>query len=306
MKPAEPFRVSRLLDAPRALVFLAHTDVAQLAGWMGAAGSTTLRADLDLKPGGIHHYGVRMPDGSEMWGRQVFQEIKAPEKIVHLQSFSDALGEPTRHPMAPTWPLEMLATTEFRDAGHGRTELSISWSPHRATEEEARAFDQAREGMAAGWKASLDRLEAHLKGNDRVLFHSRMIAAPRERIWQALIDPSQVNTWWGPNGFRNTEVAQEVRVGGIWRFKMIGPDGTVYPNHVQYLEIAENRRLHYDHGDGKDVLFRGAIDLEDIGGKTLVTLTLTVPSKEARDGYLASGAIEGGQQTLAKLEAFVR
>lgn len=50
-----------------------------------------------------------------MWGKQVFREIVPNERLTFIQSFSDKDGNNTRHPMSPTWPLEMLATTTFED-----------------------------------------------------------------------------------------------------------------------------------------------------------------------------------------------
>jgi len=156
------FSVARVFKAPRELVFKVHTDPFHLAKWFGPAGTTVIKADMDLRPGGTYHYGLRMPDGAEMWGRQVFREVTAPEKLVLVQSFSDSKGGITRHPMAATWPLEMLATTTFDDLGGGDTALTISWEPLNATPEEIATFDHARAGMDGGFKGTLDALEAYL------------------------------------------------------------------------------------------------------------------------------------------------
>ena len=64
----------------------------------------------------MFHYGMRGPDGSEMWGKFVYREIAPPERLVFIVSFSDENGGMTRHPMAPTWPLEMLNTLTFDGA----------------------------------------------------------------------------------------------------------------------------------------------------------------------------------------------
>src|SRR5205823_4677268 len=78
----------------------------RLARWWGPKGFTMLSSTLDLRPGGIFHYGMRSPDGREMWGRWVFREVVAPERLVFVASFSDEAGGVTRHPFAPDWPLE--------------------------------------------------------------------------------------------------------------------------------------------------------------------------------------------------------
>ena len=61
------FVVSRVLDAPRALVWKAWTDPEHLTRWWGPKGLTVKVARLDLRPGGVFHYGMHSPDGQEMW-----------------------------------------------------------------------------------------------------------------------------------------------------------------------------------------------------------------------------------------------
>ena len=158
-----PFSISRVFQAPRALVFKVHTDPVHLARWFGPAGTQVIKADMDLRPGGTYHYGLRTQDGAEMWGKQVYQEVVAPERLVFVQSFSDKNGGLTRHPMAPAGPLEMLSRVTFEEDGPGRTKLTVQWEPLNASAEERKAFDGARDGMDGGFKGTFDQLEAYLK-----------------------------------------------------------------------------------------------------------------------------------------------
>ena len=157
-----PFTTSRELDAPRALVYQVHTDPDHLAQWMGPDGFRGIHTAMDLRPGGSHHYGIEGPGGMQMWGKQVFREIAPREKLVYLQSFSDREGGLTRHPMAPTWPLQMLATTTFEDAGPGCTRVTIQWLPHEADEVSNATFDFARAGMEQGFAGMWEKLKAYL------------------------------------------------------------------------------------------------------------------------------------------------
>ncbi len=79
-----------------------------------------------------------------------------PERIVFINAFSDELAGLTRHPMSPTWPLEMLSTFTFTE-DKGKTTLTIQWSPYNATEEERKTFEDARKGMHQGWTGTFDR-----------------------------------------------------------------------------------------------------------------------------------------------------
>ena len=107
------FVISRMFDAPRDLVWKAYTEADRLKKWWGPKGFTMLQCEIDLRPGGIFHYGMRAPDGSVMWGKWIFREIVVPKRLVVIVAFSDEAGGVTRHPFAPDWPLETLGTTTF-------------------------------------------------------------------------------------------------------------------------------------------------------------------------------------------------
>src|SRR5262249_19849622 len=106
---APEFVISRVFDAPRALVWKALTEPERMKQWWGPKGFKVIASKMDLRPGGIYHYGLQSPDGAPMWGKLTYREIAAPERLVFITSFSDEAGGITRHPMAPTWPLEMLS-----------------------------------------------------------------------------------------------------------------------------------------------------------------------------------------------------
>jgi uncharacterized protein YndB with AHSA1/START domain len=158
----KPFVISRVFDAPRDRVWKAWTEVERLKQWFSPKGFTVIAAKMDLRTGGSYHYGMRSPDGQEVWGKWLFREIKAPERLVLVNSFSDAAGNLTRHPMAPIWPREMLSTTTFTEQG-GETTLSLEWLPINATPEELAAFEAARAGMTQGWTGTLEQCTDYLK-----------------------------------------------------------------------------------------------------------------------------------------------
>lgn len=157
---ARPFVLTRHFKAPRALVWKAWTDAQSLAQWMSPAGFTTIASDLDLRAGGSYHYGLRTPDGHEMWGLWLIREVVAPERLVTVNSFSDATRGLTRHPMAPTWPAYTLSVIQLAEhAGLGRgTTLTLSWQPYEATPEEIVTFNAAHAGMEQGWGGTLAKL----------------------------------------------------------------------------------------------------------------------------------------------------
>jgi uncharacterized protein YndB with AHSA1/START domain len=157
------FVLSRSFDAPRELVFAAWTQVDHLLKWFGPKGTSLIAGiSADFRPGGTFHYGMRGPDGKAMWGKWVIRELKAPERIVLVSSFSDEKGGITRHPMAPTWPLETLSDTTFAAEGPKKTKLTLRWSPLNATDEERAIFMASFKGMEAGWGGTMEQLDAYL------------------------------------------------------------------------------------------------------------------------------------------------
>lgn len=72
------------------------------------------------------------------------------------------------------------------------------------------------------------------------------IAAPPERVFQALVDPQQVVKWWGQQGiYRSTEFQSDLRPGGKWRTVGVGADGHAFEAHGEYLEINPPHLLVY-------------------------------------------------------------
>jgi uncharacterized protein YndB with AHSA1/START domain len=143
--------------------------------------------------------------------------------------------------------------------------------------------------------------------SDRELVLQRDLPFPVELVWTALTDPQHVNKWFGPDGFRNERVSMDLRVGGVWSFDMVAPDGTRYPNHCVFKAIVPQQRIVYDQGDGERMWFENTISLEKTAKGTRITIRQLFPTREERDHVVTTyGAIEGGKQHLAKLEAYVR
>jgi uncharacterized protein YndB with AHSA1/START domain len=143
---------------------------------------------------------------------------------------------------------------------------------------------------------------------DREIVTTRLIDAPRALVFEAWTDPQHVAHWFGPDGFVTTTQSMDVRPGGQWRFTMRGPDGTEWPNVVTYEQVVVPERLVYLHGDDNEPdMFHTTVTFDDRAGKTALTMRAVFKTAAARD-FVASerGAVEGGQQTIARLETYVR
>lgn len=145
---------------------------------------------------------------------------------------------------------------------------------------------------------------------DRELVLTRTLNAPRELVFKVWTDPAHIAKWWGPNGFTNTVHEMDVRPGGAWRFMMHGPDGTDWPNKIVYTEVVKNERLVYEHSsDNNDEndphRFHVIITFEDAGSRTNLTMRTIFPSAAALEEVKKFGAVEGGKQTIDKLEQYL-
>ena len=164
MSAARDFVVSRAFDAPRDLVWKAWTEAEHLAQWWGPKGCTVRVVKLDVRPGGTFHYVMQFKPGHDMWGRFVYREIAAPERLVYVSSFSDEKGGITRAPFSQlndTWPLEVLNTLTLSERG-GKTTITLRGAPINATEEERNMFASMFASMQQGFTGTFDKLAEYL------------------------------------------------------------------------------------------------------------------------------------------------
>lgn len=156
-----PFVISRTFDAPRDVMWKLWTDCKHLKHWWGPKGFAIGTCEMDLRPGGTFLYSMRAADGFEMWGKWVFREINEPESMTVIVSFSDKDAGVTRHPMAPTWPLQNLSTVTFEEKD-GKTTITVRWRAHEATAEEQATFDAGHDSMKMDFTGTFDQLEAYI------------------------------------------------------------------------------------------------------------------------------------------------
>ncbi len=143
---------------------------------------------------------------------------------------------------------------------------------------------------------------------DREIVISRVIDAPRELVFEAFTRVRHLSRWWGPDGFSTTTRSFEFRVGGDWDFVMHGPDGTDYQEWITWQEILAPERIALRHGESRDDpnAFVSVLTFEPAGEQTRVVMRTLFPTRELRDEAVQKyHAIEGGEQTLRNLAAYV-
>jgi uncharacterized protein YndB with AHSA1/START domain len=143
---------------------------------------------------------------------------------------------------------------------------------------------------------------------DREIVMSRVISAPRELVFEAFTQVRHLSRWWGPEGFSTTTRSFELRAGGVWDFVMHGPDGTDYQEWITWREIVPPERIALLHGESRDDpnAFESVLTFEPAGDETRLVMRTVFRSKELRDQAVEKyHAIEGGEQTLGNLAAYV-
>jgi uncharacterized protein YndB with AHSA1/START domain len=143
---------------------------------------------------------------------------------------------------------------------------------------------------------------------DREIVITRVIGAPRDLVFAAFTRVEHLARWWGPDGFTTTTRSFEFRAGGVWDFVMHGPDGTDYQEWITWREIVPPERVALLHGEYRDDpnAFESVLTFETAGDETLIVMRTVFPTTELRDEAVETyHAIEGGEQTLSNLAAYV-
>ena len=266
---------------------------------------------------------MQSPEGLQIWGRGLYRETTVPNKLVYIDSFSDEEGnlvEPSHYGMSADYPMETQLTVSFAKLKN-RTRVSLRHDVPRSFTERAQ--------MLKGWYEMFDRLaellaettmEVH-KGQTDTVF-TRLFAVPRDRLFQAWIDPELLAEWWGPHGFTNPVCTTEPHPGGTLHIVMRSPEGIDQSIKGQYLKVKAPEQIvftdfidnapvdwldllnNYRH-TGKNappLILNNTVLFADHEGKTRLTLTTCFDSKDDRDAIMKMGYAEGMAQSLERLE----
>jgi uncharacterized protein YndB with AHSA1/START domain len=127
-------------------------------------------------------------------------------------------------------------------------------------------------------------------------------------VFEAFTEVRHLSQWWGPQGFTTTTRSFEFRVGGEWDFVMHGPDGTDYPEWITWTEIVAPERIALRHGESRDDpnAFESTLSFAAYDSATRIEMRTVFPTSQLRDEAVEEyHAIEGGEQTLSNLAAYV-
>jgi uncharacterized protein YndB with AHSA1/START domain len=161
MANTKEFKITRVFNASRELVWRAWTDPEMAMKWWGPEGFTSPSIKIDLRVGGKYIFAMQGPKGTEwdkvMYSAGVYKEIIPFEKIVCTDYFSNENGDvipPSEYGAGADFPVENLVTVTFEEYD-GKTTLSIVYGD--LSEEVLEVMLKMQ--MKEGWESSLEKLE---------------------------------------------------------------------------------------------------------------------------------------------------
>jgi len=136
---------------------------------------------------------------------------------------------------------------------------------------------------------------------------SRTFDAPRDRVFEANVDPDSIPEWWGPRRYATVVDEMDARPGGRWRFVNRDDEGNEHGFHGVYHDVVAPERIvqtfEYE-GAPRHVSLETAT-FEDVDGRTRLTAHSVFQSVEDRDDMVESGMEDGARETWKRLSEFV-
>lgn len=147
--------------------------------------------------------------------------------------------------------------------------------------------------------------------SNRELVITRIINAPREKLFRAWTEAELLKRWFAPLPFTTPVAELDVRAGGSSRIVMRDADGNDYPNRGIYLEVVKNERLVFTDAyveawiPSEKPFMTGILTFEDVGGKTRYTARVLHWTVKDRDTHEQMGFHAGWNQCTDQLEKLV-
>jgi len=296
--------ITRLIDAPRNLVFSAWTDPHRVDRWWGPRGFTTKTIEMDVRPGGVWRYVMRHAEHGEFQNRIQYTEIVAPERLSYMHG-------------SDVEPDQFRGTIIFADEG-GKTRLTMrAVFPSPAKLAEAKTF-----GAVEGGNSNLDRFEEFLAqatpastvelprspampdktGPKPELRMTRVFDAPKRLVFEAWSTAEHVARWFTPAPLTTSRCEVDLRPGGAFRLVMRMPDGTEHPMDASFIEVVRDERIVFEATIEGDLKAHTTVTFAETDGRT----TLSVHQTYSRESPSTRGATAGWTLTLDQLAAHVQ
>lgn len=228
--------LTRVFDAPRALIFDAWTKIEHLEEWYGPKGFTITTRSADIRVGGEWRFVMHGPDGTDYDNRIRYREIVRPERIVYA---CDADKDDDPHGFE--------GSVSFEDV-HGKTRVTMRLV-FRTAEQRAIAVSY---GAVELGKTTLEKLGEKVRALEEAalppgeLRLERSFAAPRALVFAAFTEPARFVQWFGPRGVTLPTCELDARPGGKLHFRHQLPSGEGLWVSGVYREVVAPEKLVFE------------------------------------------------------------
>jgi len=227
---ANEIYIDRIYDAPVKTVWEAWTAPKQAAKWWGPRGFTLTTHSKDLKVGGIWHYTMHGPDGTDYPNKTVYLEVEKYKKLVY-----DHGGYDDKPPM-------FRVTVLFSEnKGKTKMEMTMALPTPEAAAETLKFIKQA--GGNATWDRLAEYLEKEDTGKEKFVIN-RSFAASIDTLFDMWTDPRHFSKWLAPSGMEMEFIRTDVKPGGSNFYAMRG-NGMEMFGLIEYLEVQRPTRIVY-------------------------------------------------------------
>lgn len=284
-------KIIRIYDAPLKLVWEAWTDPKQAAKWWGPRGFTLTTHSKELKPGGIWHYTMHGPDGTDYPNKTLYHEVETYKKLVYDHGGSDE--------RAPLFRVTVL----FSDL-KGQTKMDMTMTlPTPEAAAETRKFVKM-----AGGNATWDRLAEYVEKeqSDKETFViNRSFEAPIDLMFEMWTNPEHLAQWLPPTGVTMRNLRADIRPGGGVFYAMKGDGGLAMHGRIEYLKIEKPNLIVYKQQFCDE---NGTIDRHPLAANWPETMLTTVQlTEEGTDETRVTVTWEvDGKYTPAEMAEFIK
>ena len=222
--------ITRLIGAPRELVFEAWTDIRHLGNWWGPRGFSTTTHEYDFRPGGMWRFVMHGPNGMDFPNWIAYEEIVPPERLVYSHGGGRADGSADFH------------TTVLFETQGKKTLVTMRGVFPSAAERDLVVKEY---GAVEGGKQNLERLEEQVArmaaGKPFIL--TREFDAPRDLVFRVWTEAEHLTQWFGPKGTTIRTSKMDFRQGGQYLYCMVRPDGNEMWGKWSFREIVKPEKI---------------------------------------------------------------
>jgi len=144
--------------------------------------------------------------------------------------------------------------------------------------------------------------------SDQEIVLTREFDFPRDLVFEAFTRPEHIAQWWGPRGTTVPSCQMDFRAGGKWRFVSRDADGNEFGFRGEIREVVPPERIvqTFEFEGMPGHVSVETLRLEDLGGRTRMTVTSRFDSVMDRDGMLQSGMEKGAAESYDRLSEYLQ